>query len=155
MDTRSAREWLADMLDAASHRVRPSTAVDKPVELQTLAELQARVVPLRPLWNVPPPPGDDRPAVCGNCPHERAQHHAGRGRCMLCVCQSYTGPWPVDHLHVTTERCEDCGQPGLHWAVRMGQRLVLYPSSTGLPGELPGRRSGDWYRDVVEEDDGW
>lgn len=40
---RRARLWLADVLDAASHALRPSTAGDKPVEEQTLAQLQEQL----------------------------------------------------------------------------------------------------------------
>lgn len=43
---RLARWWLAAQLEALARWVRPSTPVHKPVEEQTLAQLQAAVPPV-------------------------------------------------------------------------------------------------------------
>lgn len=135
IDVRSTREWLAGTLQALAARVRPQP-VEQPVD-RTAGQGGFQEV-LRPLWGVPPPLGDQPATVCP-CGHDRGRHYEGRGRCLACgeACWLYRGPWPVHHLHIETGPCPECGEKGLHWAVRMGQRLCLYSSLTELPGERP------------------
>lgn len=44
MDTRSAREWLAETLSALAYRIHPSTAVEKPVDVNGCPETPHQAV---------------------------------------------------------------------------------------------------------------
>lgn len=116
IDLRSVRAWLADVLDALASRLQVRPVVVNPGEL------------LEPL------------CPSAGCAHERGQHYAGSGRCLDpdCDCTRYAGPYPVDHLHVTTQPCDTCGVAGAHWAVAYRGQLLVVRSWQNLPPAPPG-----------------
>lgn len=133
MSLRDAREWLAETLDALASKLR-----QRPVEVPTFPSCACDVIPAPALQLV-------RPAVCPGCDHSRGRHRVveggGRGPCLApgCDCTEYGGPWPVHHLHVTTERCSypGCDRTGGHWAVQLeGGALLTVPRHQDLPGEF-------------------
>lgn len=123
MALRDLREWLAVTVDGLLQLVQ-----QRGVEVPTPARLQLV-----------------RPAICPGCDHSRGRHRVveggDRGPCLApgCDCTEYGGPWPVHHLHVTTERCSypGCDRTGGHWAVQLeGGALLTAPRYQDLPGEF-------------------
>lgn len=147
MALRDLRQWLAVVLGAAADRLQPRGQVLSTPEwtlcVQCVQGQPHQCILRRPALELVPDPVLRAPAICPTCDHTRGQHRVveggGRGPCLYasgCSCTAYAGPWPVHHLHVTTERCDTCGQSGGHWAwMDDAGQLQTVERYQDLPGE--------------------
>jgi len=140
MTLRDVRQWLAVMLGELARKVQP-----QPVEVPRLRVVPPALCPdcVQGRTHQCPLRGSGV-AVCPDCKHSRGRHRVvtggGRGKCLApeCDCTAYAGPWPVHHVHVTTEVCPLDNRPGGHWGVQLADgTLLTVPSWRNLPGETP------------------